>query len=75
MSVAAAPSLRTAPTASEALCGGVMIEVNSRTPYMPRFETVNEPPSRSVLPSLRCATRPRRSRSAVESAASGRRSV
>ena len=36
-----------APTARIADSGGLMIAENSSTPYMPRFEMLNVPPSRS----------------------------
>src|SRR5581483_992543 len=35
------------PTASIAACGGLRTATNCPTPYMPRFEIVNVPPSRS----------------------------
>jgi len=48
-------TLSTAPTATAALCGSVMMAVNSSTPYMPRLETVKVPRPYSSglsLPSL-----------------------
>src|SRR6202011_6153393 len=33
-----------APTARMVACGGLMMAVNSRTPYMPRFDNAVEPP-------------------------------
>ena len=41
-----------APTARIAACGGLRTATNCSTPYMPRFEIVNVPPSRSSCESL-----------------------
>jgi hypothetical protein len=38
-------SLRAAPTARIADCGGLMMAENSSVPYIPRFEMQNDPPS------------------------------
>src|ERR1700676_2906740 len=45
-------SLRAAPTARIADCGGLMMAENSSVPYIPRFEMQNDPPSISRCISL-----------------------
>ena len=45
-----------APTASSAACGGLMIAVKRSMPYMPRFETVKVPPDTSGGVILRSRT-------------------
>src|SRR5438034_4927405 len=50
-----------APTATIAACGGFSTAVKRSTAYMPRFEIVNVPPSRSSARSFASRARPTRS--------------
>src|SRR3954452_2549844 len=50
-----------APTATIAACGGFSTAVKLSTAYMPRFEIVNVPPSRSSARSFASRARPTRS--------------
>src|SRR5919206_532561 len=59
----------TAPTARIETCGGLRTAMNCSTPYMPRFEIVNVPPSRSCWVSFPARARPTTSARAAASSA------
>src|ERR671936_160712 len=64
-----------APTARIAACGGLRTATNCSTPYMPRFEIVKVPPSRSSCRSLFSRARVTMSARAAASSAIVRRSA
>src|SRR5262249_51279269 len=65
----------TAPTARIAACGGLSTAMNRSMPYIPRFEIVNVPPSRSPCCSLPARARSTRSARTFAISATLRRSA